>query len=81
MKTLIAAGAKFDARDSLGRTPLHLAAANGQRGSIIALLDSGASPSARDANGDTAFDLARVYRVKELQGSDAWRRLREAMHK
>nr|XP_046265225.1 oxysterol-binding protein-related protein 1-like isoform X2 [Scatophagus argus] len=46
-------------RDSVGNTPLHCAAYRGQKQCIIKLLKSGASPTIKNSNGQTALDLVR----------------------
>ncbi|KAL7387496.1 hypothetical protein ABVT39_024256 [Epinephelus coioides] len=46
-------------RDSVGNTPLHCAAYRGQKQCIIKLLKSGANPSAKNNNDQTALDLVR----------------------
>ncbi|TKS79790.1 Oxysterol-binding protein-related protein 1 [Collichthys lucidus] len=46
-------------RDSVGNTPLHCAAYRGQKQCIIKLLKSGASPSIKNSNDQTALDLIR----------------------
>ncbi|XP_029308589.1 oxysterol-binding protein-related protein 1-like isoform X2 [Cottoperca gobio] len=46
-------------RDSVGNTPLHCAAYRGQKQCIIKLLMSGASPSTKNNNDQTALDLIR----------------------
>ncbi|XP_068427098.1 oxysterol-binding protein-related protein 1-like [Clinocottus analis] len=46
-------------RDSVGNTPLHCAAYRGQKQCIIKLLNSGASPSSKNNNDQTALDLVR----------------------
>jgi ankyrin repeat protein len=45
-------------RASEGETPLHLAAAFGQKDAVELLLDHGADPSATDGDGRTATELA-----------------------
>ena len=53
-------GALLDKADDLGGwTPLHLAAIAGHEGLVRLLLDEGADPRARDANGDVATDLVK----------------------
>ncbi|XP_077954717.1 oxysterol-binding protein-related protein 1 isoform X3 [Gasterosteus aculeatus] len=44
-------------RDSVGNTPLHCAAYRGQKQCIIKLLKSGASPTTKNSNDQTALDL------------------------
>jgi uncharacterized protein len=46
------------ARTAEGATPLHLAARFDQRDSVAVLLEQGADPSARDAQGRTPADVA-----------------------
>ena len=53
-------GALLDKADDLGGwTPLHLAAIAGHEGLVRLLLDEGADPRARAANGDVATDLVK----------------------
>jgi len=61
---LINAGAKVDARDERGMTPLHHAATNGNDDAVQALLNAGAEVVFCDGDGRTALQLAS-------QGSDA----------
>lgn len=64
---LIRSGASLDAVDGRGRTPLHLAAAEGLPASIRALVEGGASLSATDNRGDTpAHAAVRAGNVKNL---------------
>ena len=64
-----------EARDRKGNMPLHLAAAWENRNSKVLerLLDSGADPSLRDHNGETARDYIREN--KALKESDIAGRL------
>lgn len=55
---LVRAGAEVDAVDGLGRTPLHLAAADGRVERVHELLRLGASVFKSDAAGRTALHLA-----------------------
>ena len=72
--------ADVEARDDDGNTPLHIAAKHDRYGhagdAIEALLDAGASPTARNAAGQTPWELASGN--EELNGSDAYWRLNEA---
>lgn len=56
--TLIEAGADIKAKNSLGWTPLHYAAACGKAFAVQTLLEHGADMSARAHGGKTALDLA-----------------------
>ncbi|XP_070830386.1 oxysterol-binding protein-related protein 1-like isoform X1 [Chaetodon trifascialis] len=64
-------------RDPVGNTPLHCAAYRGQKQCVIKLLKSGASPSIKNRNEQTALDLARsdelrlilaAYQNKDVSG-------------
>jgi uncharacterized protein len=52
-RLLPAAGADVDAADRMGRAPLHHAAAARSWGTVLALLEAGADPLARDGRGAT----------------------------
>ena len=54
----IAAVADTKARAEGGLTPLHVAAARGTPETVAALLDAGADPKARDADGHSPADMA-----------------------
>ena len=74
--TLVAAGADVDRTDEDGNTPLHVAASDNYAGDRIgALLDAGADPAARNAAGETPWELARDN--KTLKDSDAYWRLND----
>jgi ankyrin repeat protein len=57
---LASTGAKVDARDGNGRTPLHVAAFMKQRDAMKALVDAGADPNALDADRYDAVTIAAV---------------------
>ncbi|MBL8064521.1 MAG: ankyrin repeat domain-containing protein [Chthonomonadaceae bacterium] len=64
---LLAHGVEVDSRDSLGQTPLMLAAGRGGVECVRLLLAAGADPKARDRAWRTAIDRAR-------EGVRIWRR-------
>lgn len=74
---LLAAGADIEARESRGMMPLHVAADGGVPAVVAALLDAGADPKALDEREWTPWDWARGR--SDLGGTDAYRRLREAL--
>ena len=77
VEALVASGAEIDARNDLGRTPLHQAALYRGARVIEALLDAGADPMAEDNEGNRPADLAeRNSRIPE--DSDVMRRLRRS---
>ena len=75
-KALLAAGADIAALDHGGNTPLHEAVVRSNPGLVEVLLDAGADPLARNAAGETPWDLAQRYEY--LRGTDAYRRLNDA---
>ena len=50
----------LERRTKAGKTALHLAAAHGQVEVVKALLQAGADTTARDQNGDRAYDIAKA---------------------
>lgn len=57
----LAVGAKADARDANGATRLHAAAQHSASPAVVlALLDAGADPAARDGAGKTPWDYAKA---------------------
>ena len=73
----LAGGADIAARDEfVGWTPLHRAALSGSPEAVMALLEAGADPKARDEFDKTPFDLAKEN--AKLAGTDAFRRLNDA---
>lgn len=80
-RALLAAGASVDARDLIGRTPLHLAADAGRKGRAEVLLQHGAALDARAEDGFTPLLCAIAAGHTELaeflldSGADANARL------
>ncbi|XP_072297644.1 oxysterol-binding protein-related protein 1-like isoform X2 [Eucyclogobius newberryi] len=58
--------ANIHCRDSVGNTPLHCAAYRGQKQCIIKLLKSGAKPTIRNSNEQTALDVARTDEIRQI---------------
>ncbi|CAM9973038.1 unnamed protein product [Ascophyllum nodosum] len=58
LETLVSGGARIDAKDDEGRTPLHFAADRGQAAVIFSLLALGAAVDPRDAEGMTPLAYA-----------------------
>ena len=81
VQALLAAGAQLNAQDEDGNTAIHLAAAYHDEdrhggAAIAALLDAGADPTARNAAGQTPWDLADENDA--LRGSDGYWLLNDA---
>ena len=81
VQALLAAGAQLNAQDEDGNTALHLAASYHDEdrhggAAIAALLDAGADPTARNAAGQTPWDLADENDA--LRGSDGYWLLNDA---
>ncbi|XP_077413203.1 oxysterol-binding protein-related protein 1-like isoform X2 [Vanacampus margaritifer] len=53
-------------KDSVGNTPLHCAAYRGHKQCIIKLLKSGASPTIKNNQEQTALDLVRTHELKQI---------------
>lgn len=64
---LVAHGADINAADYDGRTPLHLAAAEGKEMAVSYLLNHGANPSAKDRWGATPTTDAKNHGHKSLE--------------
>ena len=77
-RVLLKAGARVSSRASVGYTPLHRAAAGGRADVVEFLLSVGANAKARDKNGDTPFDVAKL--LGTLKGTDAYWLLNEAQY-
>lgn len=70
-KRLIAAGAKVDAKNDRGQTPLHVAAILGKLDMVRLLLDNGANPNARDQYGLTPLNAALTIGHRSTDRVDA----------
>lgn len=73
MRILLAHGARFDQRSSLGGDqPIHSAAMHGSARALQLLIDIGADPMAKNADGSTPWDLAssknRPWWARECPG-------------
>jgi len=66
---LLTAGSHLEAEDSYGNTALLIAAAEGSKESIKALLNSGANINHKNKNQETALDLVRRVRLEPLKKS------------
>ena len=63
---LLANGAKVDAKDKDGVTPLIYASMAGYKGVVVALLANKANVSAKDNRGRTALDWAQLFQHKDV---------------
>lgn len=61
VQSLLARRADINARDSSGRTALHLAATLGQTACVRLLMNAGCDPNVKDAFGGTAIHRAVTY--------------------
>lgn len=78
-EVLLKAGAKVNARDEKGWTPLHCAVIFfDETGVVEFLLSAGANGKARDKGGKTPFDWAKNHAT--LKGTDAYWLLNEAQY-
>ena len=76
VQALLDAGSAVESRDLMGRSALMIAAGANNPRVVIALLKAGGDCKAKDKADKTAFDYARSN--YGLQGTDAYRQLKEA---
>lgn len=69
LRTLMRAGADLHSPDKAGWTPLHCAVSNGVEEAIHLLIDAGADPLRKDAEGKTAKDLAVHFGKPDVIGA------------
>jgi len=65
-KALVTAGLDVNVGDHYGRTPLHIAASDGDLPMVEYLLEAGANPTARDKQGKSPLGLAVSYQYDEV---------------
>ena len=65
-KVLIESGAEVDAQDDKGRTALFLASYYRCRATARILVENGADPNMKNKQGESAWDIARKRKDKEL---------------
>ena len=71
------AGAKVDAHDEAGATPLHFVASTAEVPAILeSLLEAGSDPAAKDKQGKAPWDYARTNPA--LEGTEVYWQLNEA---
>jgi ankyrin repeat protein len=68
LRALIAAGARVNARDPDGATPLHMAAYASRTENAVILLQAGADPLLKTNIGRDVLSMARKVRADELAG-------------
>ena len=66
LKLFVENGAKVDAQDRKGNTPLHDAAMNGAADMTSLLLSSGADPRIQNERGETPYGIAKQRHMKEI---------------
>jgi hypothetical protein len=79
LRLLVRHGGMLEAKDRAGRTPLLVAAWNGQGPAVRALLALGADPEAVDPRGTTALELALAGASQYRHGPRDRRRREEAV--
>ena len=71
IKHLISKGADVHARDKMGRTPLHTASQSGDWRAYKILLEHGADPSAKDNEGNNAFEVWQLLSFDKISKTSA----------
>jgi len=70
IKLLVASRAQVNAKTNRARTPLIIAAFNGNESAVRELVQAGADPNAKDARGDTAESSACERQVGRTENQD-----------